>query len=149
MNCALVIGYGNELRGDDGLGPYIAASIEARNLPDVRVLTVRQLTPELAEQLSNAAVAVFVDASMQAADNGVEVKAVAPGAVALSMTHVFDPQVLLAIAQALYGRAPRAWAVHVAGDNFTPGEGLTAAARRRADAAARAITALLREPSCQ
>ena len=34
----LVIGYGNTLRGDDGVGPRVAEAIEKLNLPGVRTL---------------------------------------------------------------------------------------------------------------
>ncbi len=44
----LVLGYGNELRGDDGLGPLVARTVADANIPGVRVLTARQLLPEFA-----------------------------------------------------------------------------------------------------
>jgi Ni,Fe-hydrogenase maturation factor len=59
---ALVIGYGNDLRGDDAAGPRVAELIGARELPGVRAIASRQLTPDLAEQLARADLAVFVDA---------------------------------------------------------------------------------------
>ena len=68
-NCGgLVIGYGNELRGDDGLGPYIAARVEEQCLPHVRTLTVHQLTPELTAFLEDAFVALasYVDEELAA-----------------------------------------------------------------------------------
>jgi len=45
----LVIGYGNTLRGDDGLGQRAAEALAQRALPDgVEVLSCHQLTIELA-----------------------------------------------------------------------------------------------------
>ena len=51
----LVIGYGNTLRGDDGVGPRVAEAIEKLNLPGVRTLVCQQLSPEHADPISGRA----------------------------------------------------------------------------------------------
>ena len=50
----LVIGYGNVLRHDDGVGPRVAEAIEELNLPGVRTLVCQQLSPEHAEPVARA-----------------------------------------------------------------------------------------------
>ena len=50
----LVIGYGNELRGDDGAGIMVARRIAENPPPGVRSIVARQLTPELADELAYA-----------------------------------------------------------------------------------------------
>ena len=62
----LVIGYGNTLRGDDGVGPRAAEAIATLALPGVRALVCPLLTPELAEAVSQAGVVIFVDAAVDA-----------------------------------------------------------------------------------
>ena len=52
----VVIGYGNELRGDDGAGPRVARAVAAHNLPGVQIITAHQLTPEMADGLAEARV---------------------------------------------------------------------------------------------
>jgi len=44
----LLIGYGNELRGDDAIGPLVARALAELRLPGTQVLALTQLTPELA-----------------------------------------------------------------------------------------------------
>ena len=44
---SLVIGYGNDLRSDDGAGRAVADRISEMELPGVAVRSVMQLTPEL------------------------------------------------------------------------------------------------------
>ena len=39
----LVIGYGNTLRSDDGVGPHIAQEVAAQGWPSVCSITVHQL----------------------------------------------------------------------------------------------------------
>ena len=61
----LIVAYGNPLRGDDGVG-WQAAILLSRELKDqVQVLTRHQLTPELAETLSEASRVIFIDAAAQ------------------------------------------------------------------------------------
>jgi Ni,Fe-hydrogenase maturation factor len=57
----LVIGIGNPLRGDDGVGWWLAERAETLK-PTPRVLRVQQLTPELAAELAAARRVLFIDA---------------------------------------------------------------------------------------
>ncbi len=65
----LVIGLGNSLRGDDGVGCWLAQRAE-RWLPAERVRAVRQLTPELADDLAAAGRVLFIDAWVAPGDSG-------------------------------------------------------------------------------
>ena len=65
MSPLLVIGIGNPLRGDDGVGPRLAAEAEALaprprrgREPDLAVRAVQQLTPELAPEVAEARAAL-------------------------------------------------------------------------------------------
>jgi hydrogenase maturation protease len=101
----LVIGYGNELRGDDGLGGRAADLLEALHLPGVRVLTVHQLTPELAEPISAANAVLFLDAALHQ-KKLVEVQTLEKRASSQLLAHVLDPAALLQLAQQVYGHSP-------------------------------------------
>ena len=49
----LIIGYGNPLRGDDGVGQAVARAFEAEAaIEGAEVVSCRQLTPELAESFA-------------------------------------------------------------------------------------------------
>jgi hydrogenase maturation protease len=128
----LVIGYGNELRGDDGLGPFVANSVAAANIPGVRVLSVRQLLPEFAADLAQARLVVFVDASEAWSKSVVEVRSLAAETVTDWFTHRADPRPLLALTQAIYGQTPEAWWLTASGRNFDFGEGLSGVAEENA-----------------
>ena len=58
----LVIGYGSDLRGDDGLGRRAALAVAALEMAGATVMSVHQLTPELAEPLAGVDGAIFLDA---------------------------------------------------------------------------------------
>jgi hydrogenase maturation protease len=118
----LVIGYGNELRGDDGIGPQVARAVESWNLPDVTALATHGLTPELAESISLADAVVFVDARVYSM--GVEVAELRASA-ASRIGHTSEPGWLLALAESLWGRRPQAWLITAPGVNFAMGQPLS------------------------
>jgi hydrogenase maturation protease len=122
----LVIGYGNELRGDDAAGPQIARAVAAWGLPEVRALALHQLTPELAEALALADHAIFVDA---AHTDRVEAHVAFCPIASLNRPHLAghtgDPRALLALANAVYGQCPRAWSIGVPATSFAYGAGLS------------------------
>lgn len=136
----LVIGYGNELRGDDGVGPHVARRVARWGRPGVRGVAVHQLTPELAADLSAVQRAIFVDA--EATSSGAPRLSELDAGAGAGCGHASDPRWLLGLTRAVYGRAPRAWLLTVPVADLAFGEGLSAAARRGAAAALRLIRSL-------
>jgi hydrogenase maturation protease len=104
----LVIGYGNTLRRDDGVGPRVAEAVAAMNLPGVRTLVCQMLTPELADQISQARIAIFVDAAVDAPGK-VQLRKLEPNDSSQLMAHAADPRTMLALARDVFGHAPEAW----------------------------------------
>ena len=126
----LILGYGNELRRDDGVGPRVARLIEALRLPNVRAEARHQLTPEWAEPLSQVRAAIFVDASLAGVPGTAEIRPVAPVAPSPLGGHLSDPGALLALTRAVYHRAPDAWLITVAAQDLGVGEQLSAAGQQ-------------------
>ena len=120
----LVIGYGNTLRSDDGAGQIVAEKIAGWKLPQVQSLAVQQLTPELAENMANADGVIFVDAVATNSDNPnpVQVQLLLVEAINSSLGHHCNPRSLLAYAQILYGKVPKAYGVLIPAINFDFGE---------------------------
>lgn len=115
----LVIGVGNTLRRDDGLGPFIASSLPP--MSGVMTLAVHQLTADDIEYVSHAKRVLFIDAStadVEITPSPVIERSSPPG-------HVFGPAALLGLARALYGSAPEGWLLPVPGFDFDFGEELS------------------------
>ena len=130
MAKALIIGYGNPLRGDDGLGWHAArllADIAAAH--DAEVVTCHQLMPELAQQISQTALVIFVDAAIKGQPGQLDWRRVEPKAGPASFAHHVSPESLLAMAGELYGRSPQAFVVSVVGGTFECGEELSPVVR--------------------
>ena len=129
----LVIGYGNPLRSDDGLGQVIAERVaESARSEAINVIVAHQLTPELAEPISRATLVIFVDAAADMPAGRIKVAPVVADAhgAAGSLGHHCDPPRLLATAEKLYGRAPEAWAIFVGGASWDLAESLSPAVER-------------------
>ena len=104
----LIIGYGNELRGDDGVGPRVAEAVEQLKLPGVRTLICQQLSPEHAEPVAMAQLVVFVDAAVDA-PREVQFRKLEPAGSSQLLAHAADPRIMLALARDVYGHVPEAW----------------------------------------
>jgi hydrogenase maturation protease len=106
----LILACGNTLRSDDGIGHWLAAWAEERFArdPRVKVISRQQWTPDLAEDIAEAATVLFIDCSIESD----------PGAVRLTdvhrerdteglATHHQSPSQLLALAEELFEATPR------------------------------------------
>lgn len=127
LSTALIIGYGNPLRSDDGFG-WHASRLLGWELAgqDAEVITCHQLTPELAEPLSQSRRAVFIDADAHGKPGDIHRRAVRPQVAASStFTHRCTPSALLASAERLYGHRPQAVVITVSAQSFAFGESLS------------------------
>ncbi len=124
----LVIGYGNELRGDDALGPLAARAIATWGLSYVHTLDIHQLTPELAEALAAVQFALFLDAAQHLPpEMPPQVEQLNAGGPPIS-GHAAGPQALLSLAKHLYGACPKAWLLTIPGICFDFGTALSPSA---------------------
>jgi hydrogenase maturation protease len=138
----LVIGYGNTLRGDDGIGPAVAQGVKDKVSGDVIIR--HQLTPELAEPIAAADLVVFVDAAPNVRPGAVAVREIygttppSPG-----LAHAASPAALLQLADTLYGGSPRAFIVTIGAGSFALSEFLSDGAAAALPEAIATVTRLL------
>jgi len=109
-SCCLILACGNTLRGDDGVGPWLAnwAEERFRTRDDVRVVSMHQWTPELAEDTARAESILFIDCSADTAPGLIRLVPVEPAASPEGLgTHHMGAAELLAMGKELYGTLPR------------------------------------------
>lgn len=100
----LVIGFGNTMRRDDGAGCFAAEMIAAAH-PGVDWLSLAQLTPELAQVITQYERVLFLDASVEV--RHVKISELLPQAGRqLLVSHTLSPQHILDLAFELYGERP-------------------------------------------
>ena len=126
---SLVVGYGNPLRGDDGVGWVIAGLLATDpRFAGTDVLQRYQLTPELALDVSRADLVVLVDARSGAPAGSVAIERVDPASAnGTTWSHHLGPASLVALAGELYGHAPEVHVVSVGVTSFEVGDGLAPA----------------------
>jgi hydrogenase maturation protease len=163
VKTCLVIGYGNTLRGDDGLGPHVAEGLQGvvsayGRLLDVRIMALPQLDVVLACQMAEADVVIFVDARVDDSEELVKIRRIEPAADLggqLQTSHTISSMpALLRIAFDWYRAAPLCYAVMPKGYDFSVGETMSAKARIAATHARTKIIEILgqqiktKEPEC-
>lgn len=158
----LIVGLGNPLRGDDGVGPVLAERLAAC-LRDrgqaVVVANAPQLLPELAAEIAEIrpCALVIVDAEIDSPATGdgrgagapalggadrlnlLSMRPIKPENTATGFTHQLSPGLLLVYAEKLFGAAAPAWLVTAPGVDFSHGATLSptaTAALAEADACA-------------
>src|SRR6185437_7312282 len=104
MPRVLVICIGNTLRSDDGFAWHVADELNAQPGEGLLVFKVHQLTPELAEAMSEVALVIFVDAAMGGDPGEMSCTAVTSSDADLHFSHDVTPAVLLGMAKALYAK---------------------------------------------
>ncbi|MEM8613429.1 MAG: hydrogenase maturation protease [Cyanobacteria bacterium P01_H01_bin.105] len=139
----LIIGYGNELCGDDAVGPWVAMVVDNWKLPAVKSLAVSQLAPELTADLANTNYVIFVDACGRQNINTVQIDPLViydeqPSSMAFS-AHSYDPLALLNLTQRLYNRHPQAWLLQIPIESCDLGSDLSSKAHQGCDRALRSI----------
>jgi hydrogenase maturation protease len=148
MTGVLIVGYGNALRGDDGVGWQVADRLAGDpRLAGAEVLARHQLTPELATDVARASLVVLVDASAgDGAPGSVSVRRLQPRRDAVpGWSHRLDPAALAGLAGVLYGAAPPVVLVSVAGASFAAGERLSPAVERAVPEVVEAVTRVVGE----
>lgn len=151
----LVIGYGNTLRSDDGVGPAIAQAISEWEDPRIRTIICHQLTPELADPIAAADRVIFIDAIACTEDSNPQIRVQSlssnlyPPGTAITphwMAHRCHPAALLNLARWLYHQAPSAWLVAIPAVSFAMGCEFSETAIQQMQTALKIIEAIVQHP---
>ena len=93
--------------------------------------------------LSEAGLAIFVDAALAEANYEVQRRPLEPGKPAFDWAHISNPSALLALTDVVYGRRPPAWWITVPAQSFEFGADMSALAKRGVTEALKQIASLL------
>lgn len=125
----LVIGIGNPLRGDDGVGPTIVEILKARGLPGARLMTCHGDGLLLIETWKNKGV-MLIDAATSGAHPGTVYRFDAlrrplPAGFSLYSTHAFGIAETIELARTLDQLPSHLVIYAIEGRNFAMGAGLS------------------------
>ncbi|MEY2978831.1 MAG: hydrogenase maturation protease [Prochlorotrichaceae cyanobacterium] len=134
----LVIGYGNTIRQDDGIGYRLAERLTDQpptlSFCRFKAIAVHQLTPDLVAEVTEATEVIFVD--MVPADQmaklidnaistpSVQLQRLRPGQQS-TLGHMSNPQSILQLSDRLFGKAPQGYWLLIPGEWCDLGEELS------------------------
>ncbi len=143
----LVIGVGNPLRGDDGVGAAVARAVA--HVERVWALAVTQLTPELGEALAAAPLAVIVDARVDLPPGSIHQERLTGTEArrhAAVLGHHLAPAQLVDLTRLAYGWVPPVFVVGVGACDFDRIGALSGPVAAAVPDAAAIVSALLSAP---
>jgi hydrogenase maturation protease len=158
---ALVIGFGNPDRQDDGVGWHVVQRLAERlgrvtfetidgdacaAEPSPVLLCTLQLVPEMAETVRCFERVCFVDAHTGAYADDLRFEPLQPSYQTSPFTHHLTPETLLQLAASLYGRAPEAAVCSVRGYEFGFANSLSQRTAALVEEAVRRICVWLGQP---
>lgn len=146
----LVIGIGNPGRQDDGLGEALIERIKREQVPKFEERGTcslflewkYQLNIEDAQAIQDADLVVFADATTEG-EEPATLAEIAPAAQIAVTTHAMAPASVLALAEELYGRSPKAYLLAIRGYDFDIGEELSPRAAANLETALSLLNELL------
>ncbi len=131
----IVFAWGNESRGDDGIGPFLARRLLELELPGLVVIEDHQLNIEHVTDFVDDTPLLFIDASVSI-ETGIMLEAIDASGDGNFSTHAISPQALLNVYRETSGSdVPPAYLLHVAGKSFGLGESLGETGRVAAESA--------------
>lgn len=123
---ALVIGYGNPLRCDEGIGWHVVRELVRTGVcHEGEVLSCEQLTPEMAEDISRAPFVLFITAVRSGKPGELVGKDISADPAPMSFSQQLTPGAALGLAADLYGECPHAYLLSVCGERFEEGDVLS------------------------
>lgn len=119
----LLIGVGNVLRGDDGVGAVVCDRIEELKITNATIIKAHQLQIELLDEMLAFDKILIVDASVGITD--VIIKKVTEENIGAASSHHTDVAIFLQLAQQLYNKQIDIYTCAIPAFNFELGERLT------------------------
>lgn len=160
----VVIGYGNSIRGDDGIGQLVAERLQSefvsREDRELSFICGEQLYPEHAKDLAESDIALFIDAHIDTTRESVALTCISHGVQSSSsensalgssrpsvgvVIHSLGPVDLLQLTADLYQSSPRAYLLSIPASSFEPGAPLSEKANIAAEKAVTLASAFLTE----
>jgi hydrogenase maturation protease len=114
----LLLGIGNNCRGDDGLGWKFIELVESMGFDFIDHEFRYQLQVEDAALIADYDVVVFVDATYERLSDGFEVRPCIASENAAFTTHAQSPEAILKLTNNLYKKFPKAYILAICGEEW-------------------------------
>ena len=120
----LIVGIGNTLRSDDGVGAYVCEKMEKLNLPGTTTIIVQQLQVEMIEEMSHYDHVIIVDAS--ATNDTIQFEPLQENLQqTVASSHHVNASLIQTLSQKLYNKTLSLYLCAIPGSNFDTGDTLS------------------------
>lgn len=153
MKTKLIIGVGNEYRGDDAVGLLVARRLKELPLPHTQIIEASGEGAALMEAWKDASAVILIDAVQSGESAGTihridALTQTIPQKFFRYSTHAFSVAEAIEMARALNQLPPRLLLYGIEGKNFAAGTELSAEVRNAAEEVARQILDELQTTVC-
>ncbi|QDF30157.1 hydrogenase maturation protease [Halarcobacter anaerophilus] len=100
----IIIGFGNELRGEDSFGIEVLKKLQNSNLSNTKFISTLQLTPELCLELKEAENIIFIDAAYSLDESYTLSCSLKQTNFSNSVSHHLSIEVILTMLEKLYDK---------------------------------------------
>ncbi|MDD5401421.1 MAG: hypothetical protein PHQ93_09565 [Sulfurimonas sp.] len=101
----IIIGYGNELRGEDAFGVDVIKELQKLSLKDTKLISVFQLTPEIVLEMLDADEIIFIDTCSNE-KNHYKLACSLTQQNGLNLSHHIAPKTIIYMLESLYDKRP-------------------------------------------
>jgi len=140
-----VVGVGNTLRSDDGVGMFICTELEKANIQGLSIITTHQLHVELVEDLKTFGTIIIVDAGINPNNEVSFYPITEQDCTSIHSSHNIDATLLFSLLQNLYPSDRRFFVCEIQVQNFELGENLSSMALINAGKAVNLITEFIKK----
>ncbi|MEK6659275.1 MAG: hypothetical protein AABY36_06295 [Campylobacterota bacterium] len=113
----VIIGYGNELRGEDAFGVDVIKELQKLSLKDTKLISVFQLTPEIVLKLLDADEIIFID-SCYNEKNHYSLSCSLSEQNSLNLSHHISPKTIIYMLNGLYNQDPKFYIYSMMSSSF-------------------------------
>jgi len=102
----IIVGYGNDLRGEDAFGVDVVNLLQKQKLKNTKLISAYQLTPEICLELLDADEIVFIDAAFSN-ENHYAIACDIMEQQNVNLSHHIYPKVVISLLNSVYNKFPK------------------------------------------
>ncbi|OHE11564.1 MAG: hypothetical protein A3J96_07715 [Sulfurimonas sp. RIFOXYC2_FULL_36_7] len=113
----VIVGYGNELRGEDAFGVDVIKKLEKFHLKNTKLISAFQLTPEIVLELLEADEIIFIDACNNEKNHYALACSLSVQS-RFNLSHHISPKTIVSMLENLYEKHPNFFIYSMMTDSF-------------------------------
>ncbi len=114
----IIVGFGNELRGEDAFGIDCVRKLKESDMKQVKFISIFQLTPEIALELLEAKEIFFLDACYCLTNHYTLACSLEENNNPANLSHHISPKIVITILNNIYNKYPKYYIYSMLTNNF-------------------------------